>query len=99
MAEFFNGLTPQRQVQAPLSQPYVENIRQWVEQGIQVTTIYQALVTQFGFAGNYSSIRRRVRKIRGKTPKATCMLDFAPARRPRWTLAGAPRSPRFSPAR
>ena len=58
--------------------PYEGKIKQWVEQGIQATTIYQALVTQFGFNGSYSSVRRRVRKIRAASPKATCMLDFAP---------------------
>jgi transposase len=54
-------------------------IRKWVEEGIWATTIYQALVDQFGFGGSYSSVRRLVQKIRGQNPKATCMLDFAPA--------------------
>lgn len=65
--------------QESLTRPHEKHIKQWVEQGVQATTIYQALVEQFGFGGSYSSVRRRVRKLRGKTPKATCVLDFAPA--------------------
>ena len=61
-----------------LTRPHEKKIKQWVEQGIQATTIYQALVEQFGFDGSYSSVRRRVGKLRGKTPKASCVLDFAP---------------------
>ncbi|MBW1951342.1 MAG: IS21 family transposase, partial [Deltaproteobacteria bacterium] len=69
-----------RSFQNPVSptQPHEERIKEWVEQGIQATTIYEALVTRFGFTGSYSSVRRRVRKIRGATPRASCMLDFAP---------------------
>lgn len=66
------------QNQPSLTQPHEEKLKQWVEQGIQITTIYEALVTQFGFAGSYSSVRRRVRKTRGTAPKATCVLDFTP---------------------
>ena len=61
-----------------LTKPYEDKIKQWVEEGIQATTIHAALERQFGFTGSYSSVRRRVRKIRGTSPKATCMLDFAP---------------------
>lgn len=67
-----------RKNQPPLTQPHEEKIKQWVEEGIQATTIYEALVAQFGYTGSYSSVRRRVRKIRDTAPKATCILDFAP---------------------
>jgi transposase len=66
------------QNQSSLTQPHEQRIKQWLEQDIQATTIYEALVTQFGFTGSYSSVRRRVRKLRAVSPKATCMLDFAP---------------------
>ena len=62
-----------------LTQPHEKQINKWVEQGIQATTIYQALVEQFGFTGSYSSVRRKVQKIRAKNPKVSCVLDFAPA--------------------
>ena len=65
--------------QTSLTQPYEKKIETWVDQGIQATTIFQTLVEQFGFVGSYSSVRRKVKKIRGKNPEASCVLDFAPA--------------------
>lgn len=64
--------------QISLTQPYDKKIKTWVEQGIQATTIYRALVEQFGFVGSYSSVRRKVQKICAKNPDASCVLDFAP---------------------
>jgi len=64
--------------QLSLTQPHETKIKKWINQGIQATTIYQALVEQFGFTGSYSSVRRTVRKLRDKSPKATCVLDFDP---------------------
>lgn len=37
-----------------LSLPYEQQIGQWVKDGIQTTTIYQALVSHYGFTGSYS---------------------------------------------
>jgi transposase len=64
--------------QVSLTQPHEQRIEVWVGQGIQATTIYQALVEQFGFAGSYSAVRRKVQKIRAKNPEASCVLDFSP---------------------
>jgi transposase len=61
-----------------LSRTHEERIQQWASQNIWGTTIYRALVEQFGFKGSYSSVRRLVQKLRGKAPKATCILEFAP---------------------
>jgi transposase len=61
-----------------LTQPHEKKIDKWVAQGVQATTIYQALVEQFGFTGSYSSVRRKVQKIRAKNPAASCVLDFNP---------------------
>jgi transposase len=61
-----------------LSREHCEQIRQWVEQGVWGTTIFRTLVERFGFTGSYSSVRRLVQKLRGRPPKATCILDFAP---------------------
>ncbi|MRR29910.1 transposase, partial [bacterium] len=61
-----------------LSRAHEERIQQWASQNIWGTTIYRALVEQFGFKGSYSSVRRLVQKLRGKAPKATCILEFAP---------------------
>jgi transposase len=78
LAAVFKAFGAPRHNQPSLTHPHEGRIKQWVEQGIQATTIFEALVTQFGFTGSYSSVRRRVRSLQGKTPKATCVLDFAP---------------------
>jgi len=61
-----------------LSVVHEERIKQWVAQNIWGTTMYRALVEQFGFTGSYSSVRRLVQKLRGNTPQATCILEFTP---------------------
>ena len=78
LALLFETTRVSKESQQSLTKPYEDKIKQWVEDGIQATTIHQALETQFGFAGSYSSVRRRVRQILATNPKATCMLDFAP---------------------
>lgn len=78
LAKLFAVSKKSNPTQVSLTQPHEARIKKWIEQGIQATTIYQALVEQFGFTGSYSSVRRKVRKIRAKTPKASCVLDFAP---------------------
>jgi len=61
-----------------LSRSHEEQIRKWVEGNVQMTTIHQALVDQFGFSGSYSSVRRLVQKLDVHQPEATCILDFVP---------------------
>lgn len=64
--------------QVSLSLPFTEQIRQWVEQGVRMTTIYRALVDRFGFRGSYSSVRRLVLRLRLRQPQASCVLEFEP---------------------
>jgi transposase len=78
LAKLFETSKRSNPTQISLTAPHAERIEKWVAQGIQATTIYQALVEQFGFTGSYSSVRRKVQKIRGRSPKASCVLDFAP---------------------
>jgi len=78
LAKIFEVKRSPGQNQAPLTQPHADQIKQWVAEGIQATTIYEALVGQFGFSGSYSSVRRQVRKLRHASPKASCVLDFVP---------------------
>lgn len=78
LARLFEVSKNSNPTQVSLTAPHAERIAKWVAQGIQATTIYQALVEQFGFTGSYSSVRRRVQKIRARVPKASCVLDFAP---------------------
>jgi len=79
LAELFEVAKAPNPTQMSLAQPHEERIKAWMDQGIQATTIYRALVEQFGFAGSYSSVRRTVKKIRAKNPQASCVLEFAPA--------------------
>jgi transposase len=78
LSKIFSTPKTPNPTQTSLTEPHERKIKTWVKQGVQATTIYQALVDQFGFPGSYSSVRRKVRKIRAKTPKASCVLDFAP---------------------
>lgn len=59
-------------------EPYRSVVERWVEQGVQCTTIYQALVRNHGFVGSYSSVYRFVLSLKPAMPKATCHLDFVP---------------------
>jgi transposase len=80
LIEFFEVPRKNNPTRQSLSLVHQDRIDKWIEQGIWATTIYQALVEQFGFTGSYSSVRRLVHKLRGENPKATCMLDFAPGK-------------------
>ncbi len=77
LASFFQ---PKKQLNPPVSllEPYEEQVKSWWEQGIQGTTIHQALVRNHGFAGSYSSVRRHLQKLERSHPKATCVLEFEP---------------------
>ncbi|HEY9159454.1 MAG TPA: IS21 family transposase [Desulfomonilia bacterium] len=57
-------------------EPFTELISEWVKNGIQATTIWDALRRDKGFTGHYSSVRRFVQKIRPPTHSPTMILDF-----------------------
>lgn len=61
-----------------LSRPYEQQIQQWTDKGVCLSTIHEALVNQFGFHGSYSSVRRLAQQLKKQHPHATCILDFAP---------------------
>lgn len=58
--------------------PYEEEVLRWWQQGIQGTTIHQALVRKYGFQGSYSSVRRFLQGLEQAHPQVTTVLDFAP---------------------
>jgi len=78
LAEVFEKIRCRNATRQSMSLPHEARIEQWLEQGIPATTIHRALVEQFGFSGSYSSIRRMTQKLKGRHPKVTCILDFAP---------------------
>ena len=55
-------------------------VSEWLEQGVQGTTIHGALKRNHGYGGSYSSVYRLVRSIlSARPPEATVPLLFAPA--------------------
>ncbi len=64
LAKWFEVPETPNPTHVSLTKPHEEQIKKWISQGVQATTIYQALVEQFGFTGSYSSVRRKVQKIR-----------------------------------
>ncbi len=65
-------------LQPSLVEPYADDVRKWLENGIQGTTIHQALVQKHGFKGSYSSVRRFLAQYKDTHPEVTTILDFAP---------------------
>jgi transposase len=59
-------------------EPYKPRVRKWFEQGVQGTTIHEALVRNHGYEGAYSSVRRYLDTLRKAAPKATVSLEFKP---------------------
>ena len=58
--------------------PYQEEVKSWWGQGIQGTTIHQALVRKYGYSGSYSSVRRFLQQLLLSHPDATTVMDFEP---------------------
>lgn len=78
LAEILIKHSKETQVKSPV-RTYEVEIRQWTEQGIQASTIHQALQRKYGFKGEYTCVRRLVRQIKDSTPtSASTVLDFAP---------------------
>lgn len=74
-------LSPSRPKPAATSlvEPHRELVLTWAADGIDGTTIHRALVRNHGFAGSYSAVRRFLQAHDQAQPKATVILDFAPA--------------------
>ena len=77
LAQTFNQSNARPQT---LSQvlPFKREVRQWHGQGIQATTIHQALVRKHGFTGSYSSVRRFLQALQLTQPQTTTVLEFEP---------------------
>jgi hypothetical protein len=70
--------TSVRPVPTSLVLPYQDEVIGWWQEGIQGTTIHQALIRKYGFEGSYSSIRRFLQGLEQAHPPVTTVLDFAP---------------------
>ncbi len=61
-------------------EPFREQVRQWVSQGVSGTAIHAALKRSHGYTGSYSSVYRMLCTLRAALPpEATVPLAFAPA--------------------
>jgi len=74
-----------------LVEPHAEQVRRWWSEGIDGTTIHQALVRKYGFSGSYSSVRRFVQRLSRSQPRRTVILDFAPGEAAQVDFGAGPR--------
>jgi len=74
-----SATAPGRAPAASACEPYRERIEQAVLLGRNAMAIWQDLVSQHGFASEYASVGRFVRKIRGaQTPEERVVIETAP---------------------
>lgn len=73
------GKKPVAVTSGSLVLPYADEVEKWFENGIQGTTIHQALERKYGFSGSYSCIRRFLAALKEANPAATTILEFEPA--------------------
>lgn len=61
-------------------EPFANEVKDWVQQGVTNIVIHRALHEKHGFTGSYSAVRRFVRSLkRNEPPEATVMLDYEPS--------------------
>jgi transposase len=82
---------PHNFVEPSLVLPYAEQVKTWWKQGIQGTTIHQALVRTHGFAGSYSSVRRFLSYLKDTHPQVTTILEFEPGEAAQVDFGAGPR--------
>ncbi|MDY6950801.1 MAG: IS21 family transposase, partial [Thermodesulfobacteriota bacterium] len=82
---------PRSHVEQSLVLPYAEQVKTWWEKGIQGTTIHQALVRNYGFAGSYSSVRRFLSCLKDTHPQVTTILEFEPGEAAQVDFGAGPR--------
>ena len=73
--------TPGRSPNASACEPHRDFIEAALRVGRNAKAIWQDLVTQHGFSGEYASVKRFVRKQRGvQTPEERVVIETAPGR-------------------
>ncbi len=58
--------------------PHDEVVRTLLDQGVEMTAIFDRLSNDYGFTGSYSAVRRYVRHIRPPEPKVCVRVQTAP---------------------
>ncbi len=59
-------------------EPYQEVVQGLVDQGVEMTAIFQRLRDDHGYAGSYSAVRRYVHRLCPATPEAVVRVHTAP---------------------
>ena len=78
LAGFFTKGCEKHETLSPV-RCHEDEIRQWTEQGIQASTMHQALQRKYGFTGAYNCVQRLAKKIKDSAPsQASTVLDFSP---------------------
>lgn len=79
LSTFFAKRVPSMQSES-LALPHQDDIKQWVSQGIQASTIHLTLQRKYNFLGSYDSVQRFVQKIKisDGIRSASTILDFLP---------------------
>lgn len=75
-------LHPPERARPPVEQsrvaPFREQVVAWRQQGVEGQAIFQLLVEQHGFTGSYSAVKRFLRRLEPKAPRATIRVETAP---------------------
>jgi transposase len=72
------GEPPQPPCDESSVEPYRQVVQEWVEQGVEMTAIWQHLQDDYQYTGSYSSVRRFVNKMRRTEPEVFVRVHTAP---------------------
>ncbi len=75
---FGPGPQPRPRPAASTVEPYQDVVQRLVDQGVEMTAIFQRLRDNHGYAGSYSAIRRYVHRVNPHTPEAIVRVHTAP---------------------
>jgi hypothetical protein len=72
------GAPPQPPRAESSVESYREIVQAWVDQGVEMTAIWQHLQDDYHYPGSYSSVRRFVNKLRSADPEVFVRVHTAP---------------------
>jgi transposase len=72
------GPTPRPPVVASSVEPYHEIVLRLLEQGVEMTAIFQRLQEDYDYKGSYSSVRRYVHRLQPAAPEAFVRVHTEP---------------------
>jgi transposase len=58
--------------------PYAEVVKEWVEAGVEATTMWQRLRQDHGYSGSYSAVRRYLARVHPQEAEAFVRIETAP---------------------